>query len=99
MFKPRGILLTATVLSSLLLSRPGWADGSVRADPVPPMPTVAEVDQAARTLGNPINQPVTGAAEAPNIVGGVPPPSLEALQAARPGDQHSDGLKPVLYVQ
>jgi defect-in-organelle-trafficking protein DotC len=94
MFKPRGILLTATVLSSLLLSRPGWADGSVRADPVPPMPTVAEVDQAARTLGNPINQPVTGAAEAPNIVGGVPPPSLEALQAARPGDQHSDGLKP-----
>jgi defect-in-organelle-trafficking protein DotC len=51
------------------------------------------LDQAAQTLGNPINKPVTGAAEIPTVVGGEAPPSLEALQAARPGDQHGNGLK------
>ena len=35
----------------------------------------------------------TGAAELPLIVGGARPPSLEALQATRPGDQPGSGLE------
>lgn len=94
MFKFHAILCTATVLASLGVSRVGHAEGGVYPDPVPPAPSAAQVDQAAQTLGNPPNQPVTGAAEIPTVVGGEAPPSLESLQAARPGDQHGDGLKP-----
>src|SRR5437879_4019612 len=90
MFKLRLLLSTATVLSSLALSRPGRAEGGVYPDPVPPIPSPAQVDEAAQTLGNPSNKPVTGAAEIPTVVGGQAPPSLEALQATRPGDQHGD---------
>jgi defect in organelle trafficking protein DotC len=89
----RSVLFTATVLASLGLSEAGRAAGGVYPDPVPPTPSAAQVDQAAQTLGNPINRPVTGASEIPFVVGGEAPPSLEALQAARPGDQHGDGLK------
>jgi defect-in-organelle-trafficking protein DotC len=94
MFKLRALLGTATVLSSLALSQPGRAEGGVYPNPVPPIPSAAQVDQAAQAFGNPINKPVTGAAEIPTVVGGQAPPSLEALQAARPGDEHGDGLKP-----
>jgi defect in organelle trafficking protein DotC len=90
----RTVLCTATVLAALAGSRPGYADGGLTPDPVPPAPSSGQVDQAARTLGNPINQPVTGAAVMPTVVGGQAPPSLEALQATRPGDQPGDGLKP-----
>ena len=94
MFKLRTLLGAATILSSLALSQPGQTEGGVYPNPVPPIPSASQVDQAAQTLGNPINKPVTGAAEVPSVVGGEAPPSLEALQAARPGDQHGHGLKP-----
>jgi defect in organelle trafficking protein DotC len=94
MFKLQTLLGAATMLTSLALSHPGHAEGGVYPDPVPPSPSAGQVDQAAQTLGNPINKPVTGAAEIPSVVGGEAPPSLEALQATRPGDQHGDGLKP-----
>jgi defect in organelle trafficking protein DotC len=53
--------------------------------PVPPQPSPATVDAAARQTGNPINKPVTGASIAPEVVGGDKPLSLESLQATRPG--------------
>nr|WP_159014632.1 type IV secretory system conjugative DNA transfer family protein [Acidisoma sp. S159] len=94
MFRSRLFLCGATLLASLGMVQSGHAGGWVDPDAVPPAPSAAQVDQAARTLGNPLNQPVTGAAEIPTVVGGEAPPSLEALQATRPGDQHGDGLKP-----
>src|SRR5437868_78987 len=53
----------------------------------PPTLGPGQADPAAALLANPLNRPVTGAADLPTIVGGERPPSLEALQAARPGDQ------------
>ena len=53
--------------------------------PVPPQPSAATVDAAARETGNPINKPVTGASIEPQVVGGDKPLSLELLQATRPG--------------
>ncbi len=53
--------------------------------PVPPAPSPDEVDRRARELGNGLNKPVTGALVDPQAVGGERPPSLEALQSARPG--------------
>jgi defect-in-organelle-trafficking protein DotC len=93
MFKPRALLGAATVLSALAFSPAGHAQDGIYPYSVPPLPSAGDIDQAARTLGNPINKPVTGAAEIPTVVGGEAPPSLEALQATRPGDQHGDGLK------
>jgi defect-in-organelle-trafficking protein DotC len=93
MFKLRALLGAATVLSALAFSSAGYAQGGIYPYPVPPLPSASEIDQAAQTLGNSINKPVTGAAEIPTVVGGEVPPSLEALQATRPGDQHGDGLK------
>jgi defect-in-organelle-trafficking protein DotC len=61
---------------------------------VPPDPAPEEVEQNLPQLGNPLNKPVTGAAEDPLVVGTEPPPSLEALQAARPGGEKGDGLEP-----
>jgi defect-in-organelle-trafficking protein DotC len=65
---------------------------SLTSPPVPPFPTPQQMDQNLPILGNPINQPVTGASEDPLVVGTEAPPSLEALQDARPGDQPTDGL-------
>jgi len=70
--------------------------------PVPPQPSPATVDAAARQTGNPINKPVTGASIEPQIVGGDKPLSLESLQATRPGSGlAAAGLEPgrqdVLY--
>ena len=93
MFKPRALLGAATVLSALAFSPAGHAQDGIYPYSVPPLPSAGDIDQAARTLGNPINKPVTGAAEIPTGIGGEAPPSLEALQATRPGDQHGDGLK------
>lgn len=89
----RALLAAATVLAGVSLSAPGPAAGAVTEVPYPPVPTPVEYGQAARVLGNPLNQPVTGAAELPLIVGGARPPSLEALQATRPGDQPGSGLE------
>jgi defect-in-organelle-trafficking protein DotC len=59
------------------------------------MPPPAVVDDAAHELGNPLNKPVTGAAQVPAVVGGERPPSLETLQAARAGAAGpGSGLEP-----
>jgi defect-in-organelle-trafficking protein DotC len=88
----RGMLIAATALT--VLGGIARAQNALTAGPVPPQPTAAQVQQNLPALGNPIDQPVTGAAEDPLVVGTPPPPSLEALQDARPGDQPGDGLKP-----
>jgi defect in organelle trafficking protein DotC len=95
--KLRFILAGATMLCCVGLATPVWAQWSqqppaVTNMAVPPAPTPGMVDQAAGVLGNPINNPVTGAAIAPLVVGGQPPPSLETLQAARPGFTPGKGL-------
>jgi len=94
MSSSRSLLLAATMLCGLALARPSHADGLLTAQPVPPVPSPAQVEQGTQLLGNPLNKPVTGAAESPQVVGGKRPPSLAALQATRPGDQHANGLKP-----
>jgi len=84
----RGLLGAATVLAGLALGVPAWAarsDAALIDSPVPPEPDTATVEGASRVLANPLNQPVTGAAISPTIVGGQHPLSLESLQAARPG--------------
>jgi defect-in-organelle-trafficking protein DotC len=87
----RGMLIAATALT--VLAGGARAQNALTAGPVPPQPTAAQVEQNLPALGNPLNQPVTGAAEDPLVVGTPPPPSLEALQDTRPGDQPGDGLK------
>jgi defect in organelle trafficking protein DotC len=93
MSRLKAVLAAATVLWAIAMCPQGRAqNGAVIPQAVPPAPSADQIDQAAQTLGNPINRPVTGAAQVPNVVGGEAPPSLEALQATRPGDQHGDGL-------
>ncbi len=76
-------------------TQPGWAqDASLTSPRVPPDPTPAQIQQALPDLGNPLNKPITGASEEPLVVGTAPPPSLEALQATRPGDEKGNGLEP-----
>ena len=60
--------------------------------PVPPVPSLSQVDTAARTLGSPLNNPVTGSSIVPVVIGGQRPPSLKTLQASRPGFNPSQGL-------
>lgn len=93
MSRHRRLLAAAALLWGLT------AAGTVRAEDamlvqeaVPPLPAPDQVEQGTMLLGNPLNQPVTGAKEQPLVVGGERPPSLEQLQAARPGDQKGDGL-------
>ena len=67
------------------------------ADPLtvwqaPPTLGPGQGERAAASLANPLNRPITGAKDLPTIIGGERPPSLEALQATRPGDQPGDGL-------
>lgn len=93
----RTILGGATLLGGLGVAVPGRAQltpapPAIQDMAVPPAPTARAVDQSARVLGNPINNPVTGAAVVPQVVGGEPPPSLETLQAARPGFTPGKGL-------
>ena len=83
----------AVLAAGLCWAGASRAEDTIRPAPFPPLPTAAEYGQAARSLGNPLNQPVTGASELPVIAGGRPPPSLEALQAARPGDQPQSPLE------
>src|SRR5260370_25432384 len=70
------------------------ASDSLTSPRVPPDPTPDQVEQNLSQLGNPLNKPVTGASEDPLVVGTEPPPSLEALQATRPGDANRDGPEP-----
>lgn len=94
MFKLRAVLLAATMTAGLATS--AWAgEGGILTSPrVPPDPTLDQVQQNSPDLANPLNKPITGASEDPVVVGTEPPPSLEALQATRPGDAKSDGLEP-----
>ena len=77
-----------------------WSCGAASAQDlltsprVPPDPTPGQVEQNLPDLGNPLNKPITGASEDPLVVGTEPPPSLEALQAIRPGDEPGDGVEP-----
>ncbi|WP_294537735.1 type IV secretory system conjugative DNA transfer family protein [uncultured Rhodoblastus sp.] len=63
---------------------PSRPDGAILM-PVPPAPSPEEVDRRASELASGLNKPVTGALVEPQVVGGERPPSLEALQSARPG--------------
>ncbi len=102
MSKSTAVLALSVVLASVILVAPirpvapaALADGAVAIYPVPPAPSPEAVDAAAHLLGNPLNKPVTGAAEVPAVIGGERPPSLETLQAVRAGQAGGDpGLEP-----
>jgi defect-in-organelle-trafficking protein DotC len=85
--------LLLALLGGCAVVSSAWAGGTLTDAPVPPLPSPAQVEEGTEQLGNPINKPVTGAAEAPRIVGSERPPSLEQLQATRPGDVQKDGLE------
>jgi defect in organelle trafficking protein DotC len=92
--KPIAVPMTTTALAA--------PDNSLIVMPIPPKPSAATVDDAARDTGNPINKPITGASIEPEAVGGEKPMSLESLQATRPGvGLAAAGLEPgrqdVLY--
>lgn len=73
-------LSAAAVLLALgLSSAPLWAAPAPSDLPVPPIPA------GNPALANPIDTPITGAAESPGIPEIERPPSLEALMAVRPG--------------
>ena len=90
----RALLVTAAVLAGLVSVGPARADGTLTSPRVPPDPIFDQVEGNVPGLANPLNKPVTGASEQPLVVGTEPPPSLEQLQAARPGDDKGDGLAP-----
>ena len=91
----RALLVTATVLAGIVSATPSRADdGSLTSGRLPPDPTPEQVEQNVPELANPLNKPITGAQVDPLVVGTPPPPSLEALQALRPGDEKGDGLEP-----
>lgn len=90
----RLLLGAATILAGLAGVSPSWAEGTLPSPRVPPDPTPDQVEQNLPELGNLLNKPITGAQEDPLIIGTAPPPSLEALQATRPGDEKGNGLEP-----
>lgn len=95
MCRVRVCLLAATMAACLISTSPAWSgDGTLTSPRVPPDPTPDQVEQNVPDLANPVNKPITGAAQDPLVVGTEPPPSLETLQATRPGDEHGDGLNP-----
>ena len=94
MFSHRMSLATATVLAGLALATASHAQDALTSPRVPPDPSPEQVEQNLPDLGNALNKPITGAQEDPLVVGTPPPPSLESLQATRPGDEKGDGLEP-----
>lgn len=89
----RALLLTGAALAVLGLAQPARAADPLTLWQVPPTLGPGQAEPAAAALANPLNRPITGARDLPTIVGGERPPSLEALQATRPGDQPGDGLE------
>jgi defect-in-organelle-trafficking protein DotC len=87
-------LATATMLAGLAFATASRAQDALTSPRVPPDPSPEQVEQNLPDLGNALNKPITGAQEDPLVVGTPPPPSLEALQATRPGDEKGDGLEP-----
>src|SRR5580658_1449116 len=92
MSRLRSRLLAATLLAGLGSVPAPAEESKLVPSPVPPLPSADQIENGTATLGNPLNQPITGAAEKPRVVGGETPPSLEQLQATRPGDEKGDGL-------
>src|SRR3954447_1551817 len=92
----RALLLAGSAVVLLTSALPAWAGGggTLTSSRVPPDPTADQVEQNVPDLANPLNSPITGASEDPLVLGTEPPPSLEALQATRPGDERGDGLEP-----
>ena len=91
----RGLLAAVIVAAGLACVPINVRAGDSLSSPrVPPDPTPEQIEQNLPALGNPLNKPITGASEDPLVVGTEPPPSLEALQATRPGDENGDGLEP-----
>ena len=90
----RALLAAATVLAGVSGVIPAQADDTLTSPRVPPDPTLDQVESNVPDLANPLNKPITGGSEQPLVVGTEPPPSLETLQAARPGDDKGDGLEP-----
>ena len=90
---PHALLAAASILAGLSGAAPAWAQGSLTSPRVPPDPTPVQVEQTVPDLGNALNKPITGAQEDPLVTGTPAPPSLEALQATRPGDQKGEGLE------
>jgi len=84
----RRVLGAFTILAGLGAALPALAANPDRAlydNAIPPLPSQDQVDSAAPVLGSPLNNPVTGSSSQVLIIGGDRPPSLESLQAARPG--------------
>ena len=94
MCRRRALLAAAIVAVGLMAGGGVGAQGILTSPRVPPDPTPDQVEQSVPDLGNPLNKPITGGSEDPLVVGTEPPPSLEALQAARPGDEKGDGIEP-----
>ena len=94
MSRHRISLAAATMLAGLALSAASHAQDALTSPRVPPDPSPEQVEQNLPDLGNALNKPITGAQEDPLVVGTPPPPSLETLQATRPGDEKGDGLEP-----
>ena len=92
MYSLKARLLAATLLTGLAWAPASAEDPRLVPSPVPPVPTPDQIEQGTAALGNPLNQPITGAAEKPRVVGDETPPSLEQLQSTRPGDEKGDGL-------
>src|SRR5689334_6433938 len=91
----RALFAVSAVIAGLTSIATGAGAGDALTSPrVPPDPTPEQVEQNLPALGNPLNKPITGASEDPLVVGTELPPSLEALQATRPGDEKGDGLEP-----
>jgi len=90
----RVLLVAGTIMAGLAAVGPSRADGNLSSQRVPPDPTPEQVEQNLPELGNPLNKPITGAQQDPLVIGTPPPPSLEALQATRPGDEAGNGLAP-----
>ncbi|AOX18412.1 conjugal transfer protein TraI (plasmid) [Kozakia baliensis] len=95
-FTARAAAATANgqIMPSRSNTLPPAPSGTLVPIPQPPQPGADQIEAADPTLGNPIDKPITGAGQLDRIVGGEPPPSLEALQDMRPNDEATDGLKP-----
>lgn len=94
MSRLRMMLGAATLLACAAAGPAVQAQGTLTSPRVPADPTPTQIEQNLPDLGNPLNEPITGATEDPLAVGTEPPPSLETLQAIWPGDEKGDGLEP-----